>query len=91
MSKICLHCYISGQVQGIGYRANARREAIQLDISGWVKNLDDGGVEALLCGEAENVHKLVSWMYRGPAGAVVDAVVTEPRELEDNLVGFEVR
>lgn len=90
MNKICTHCYISGQVQGVFYRAATRDEARKLGLSGWVKNLADGRVEALVCGEQESVKKLVLWMSKGPAGAKVSSVVTKAQDWQDNLVEFDI-
>ena len=49
---------IKGKVQGVGFRYSTQREALQLGVTGYARNLDDGGVEVLVCGEAEQVEKL---------------------------------
>lgn len=71
MSKICRHMYLSGKVQGVGFRAFVRRNAQRLGLSGWVKNLDDGRVEAVIYGEEEKVEDLISRMKTGPSLAEV--------------------
>ncbi|MDO5492591.1 MAG: acylphosphatase [Nesterenkonia sp.] len=92
---------ISGRVQGVTYRASAARKAGKLGISGWVRNTDDGDVEALAVGDPESVEEFVSWCGRGPRGARVDAVdEQEPTaaqlaelgaESADDSAGFSVR
>lgn len=65
---------IHGQVQGVGYRESMRREAERLHLSGWVRNRRDGTVEALVCGEANQVERIVEWVKQGPRFAIVDRV-----------------
>lgn len=60
------HLYISGFVQGVGFRAYVRSKARKLGIRGWVRNLNDGRVEALLQGEKETILELISLCKRGP-------------------------
>lgn len=78
------HLYISGIVQGVGYRWSCRREGQRLGITGWVRNLDDGRVEAVAQGTKEQVESLIKWCYRGPSEASVsDIAVTYEDALED--------
>ena len=65
---------VTGRVQGVCYRVSTQRIARQLGLKGWVKNLSDGDVEALICGEKSNVDELQRWMRLGPEGAQVDAL-----------------
>lgn len=74
MEKICRHCFISGLVQGVFYRSHTKDEADKLGITGWVKNLRDGRVEAMICGEKNKIEKLIEWMKKGPRISKVDAV-----------------
>jgi acylphosphatase len=81
---------VHGAVQGVFFRVEARDRARSLRVGGWVRNTDDGSVEAVFEGEDELVESMVSWCSRGPSGAQVDDVdVTwaEPRG-ED---GFSIR
>jgi len=66
---------ISGRVQGVGYRAWLQAEAASLGLSGWVRNLTDGRVEALVQGPAGVRQQLRELAGRGPSGARVEAVV----------------
>jgi len=65
---------VTGRVQGVYYRASTQRTARQLGLNGWVKNLPDGDVEALICGEESKVDELQRWMRQGPEAAQVDAL-----------------
>ena len=73
---------ISGRVQGVFFRDACRRMAREHEVSGWVRNLPDGRVEAVFEGRAEDVDRLVDWARRGPSRAVVAgvAVRAEPPE-----------
>lgn len=88
--KIRVHVFISGHVQGIGFRASAQRKAYQLGLAGWVKNLADGGVEAVFEGREEAVEEMVQWCHQGPFLAEVFEVEIKREPLE-NLFGFEIR
>lgn len=83
MSDACLHCYVSGKVQGVWFRANTQREAQRLKLTGWVKNLTDGRVEVLACGEEANLQQLQDWLWQGPPLAKVTNVDTIPAEWQD--------
>lgn len=68
---------VTGQVQGVFFRDSTRRLATQAGITGWVRNLPDGRVEALFEGEEEAVRRLVAWCRHGPPEARVrDVAVT---------------
>lgn len=74
------HLIISGRVQGVYFRQSMLMEAQRLGASGWVRNRRDGTVEAVIGGDAVTVQALLGWAHRGPAGASVDAVRTQPAE-----------
>jgi len=81
---ICQQFFISGQVQGVWYRASTQQQAQALDLTGHARNLDDGRVEVLACGSLENLQKLETWLWQGPAHAQVTNVIKielEPCEL----------
>lgn len=65
---------VRGRVQGVGYRDWARREALELGLSGWVRNRRDGSVEILAAGDAAGLAALADRCRTGPCGARVDAV-----------------
>ena len=85
------HVYVSGQVQGVFFRDSAREKAEQLGLNGWVKNLPDGRVEALIEGPSESVREMVRWCEEGPSHAEVEDVDTEFEASQGDLTGFEVR
>lgn len=78
------HLYISGRVQGVGYRDAMCREAGRLGVSGWVRNLRDGRVEAMADGPAADA--LIEWARRGPPAARVTGVQVE--DVADSFSGF---
>jgi acylphosphatase len=84
------HVFVSGRVQGVGFRASTRREAIQHDVDGWVKNLPDGRVEAVFEGEQPDVETLVTWCESGPKTARVDDISVEWGESR-GYTDFEIR
>jgi acylphosphatase len=68
---------ISGRVQGVGYRDAMHREALRLGALGWVRNLGDGRVEAVVDGTAKTIEALVNWAHHGPPAAAVREVRIE--------------
>jgi len=68
---------ISGRVQGVGFRWHLLAEAERLGLQGWVRNLQDGRVEVLICGEQGAVAELIHWAGIGPPPARVDSVEVE--------------
>lgn len=71
---------VRGRVQGVGFRYEARSFAKALGLRGWVKNLDDGGVETWAQGPAEAVDRYLAWLHQGPPGARVELVDAAERE-----------
>ncbi len=79
---ICKKCLVSGRVQGVFYRGSAAQRARELGVRGYARNLSDGRVEVLACGDDEAVRAFVSWLWIGPSAAKVSAVeVTDAPEL----------
>jgi acylphosphatase len=71
------HVYVSGTVQGVYFRATTRDEAQDRDLDGWVRNLDDGRVEAVFEGAEEAVDEMVEFCHEGSSAAdVADVEVT---------------
>ena len=84
------HVRVRGSVQGVFFRVETRDRARSLGLSGWVRNLADGAVEAVFEGEAPQVESMVTWCGRGPAGAVVQDVDVAWEEPQGES-GFAVR
>lgn len=72
--KARAHLLVSGRVQGVFYRAETEKNANRHNVTGWVQNLPDGRVEALLEGEKENVESVIEFCKRGPPGAHVHSL-----------------
>ena len=82
---------VSGRVQGVSYRATLREFSLRNGVSGWVRNLEDGSVEALLQGEEPDVTAVVEWARRGPPLAEVTHLHLERASPNLVLIGFVVR
>jgi len=79
--RIARRFVISGRVQGVGYRWFAKDAALREGVTGWVRNLPDGRVEALVEGDAEAVTRVERSLHEGPPGArvkTVNAITEEP-------------
>ena len=77
MARARLHCFVSGRVQGVSYRAYTQREAMQLGLTGWVRNCPDGRVELVAEGEEAALQQLIAWCRQGPPAAIVAEVDTQ--------------
>lgn len=71
------HIFVSGFVQGVGYRAFVKKQAKKLGLTGWVQNLPDGRVEAILQGTKDNIEKLIEICKKGPYFSEVKEIVVE--------------
>lgn len=90
-TQIQRRVFVSGRVQGVGFRASVVREANRLPgLRGYVRNLSDGRVEAVFLGETEAVETLVEWCGRGPFGASISSVEVRDEELDDRLPPFGI-
>jgi acylphosphatase len=81
---------VSGRVQAVGFRAATSAEAQRLGLTGWVRNLSNGDVEVLACGELEALTAFERWLGRGPRGARVSAVAAADAAVEV-FEDFEIR
>ena len=83
---------IRGRVQGVWYRGSMQQEARRLGLTGWVRNRDDGTVEAEARGDRSIVDALIAWAHKGPSGARVDRVdVTWPGVSDGAQDDFVIR
>ena len=90
MSRKRVHVYVSGQVQGVFFRGTTRDDAQEKGVDGWVKNLDDGRVEAVFEGDPDAVDEMVDFCYEGSEMASVSTVeVTE--EEPEGIDDFRIR
>jgi acylphosphatase len=89
--RVRRHVVVRGEVQGVFFRDSTRREAESHGVSGWVKNRDDGSVEAVFEGPADAVEAVLEWCRSGPSRAHVEDMHVSVEEESDGLDGFEVR
>ena len=82
--------YVSGEVQGVGYRYFAQRAARNLGLTGWARNLDDGRVEVLAIGPSRHLEDFEGELRMGPSHAQVRGVVVE-EAAEVRVEGFHIR
>lgn len=87
---IRIRVFVSGRVQGVGYRLNTQRQARHLGLKGWVRNLADGRVEAVFEGTHPQVSAMVNWCHHGPLSAQVKEVRVDT-ESPEGIAQFEVR
>jgi len=91
MSNKRVHVWISGRVQGVFFRTYTRDAALQAGVTGWVRNLSDGRVEAVFQGDSERVERMVAWCHQGSPGSRVDAVQMRQEPVQEECAAFEVR
>ena len=78
MADKTIHAIIRGRVQGVYFRDFTRQEARRLGLGGWVRNLPEGTVEALITGEIGRVEQMAAWLHRGsPMSLVSEVTITE--------------
>ena len=77
---VCRLCRVSGRVQGVYYRGSAQLRARDLGITGYARNLADGRVEVLACGDAHQVDRFIEWLWVGPTAARVTSVEADANE-----------
>ncbi|MDP2906975.1 MAG: acylphosphatase [Nanoarchaeota archaeon] len=85
-----VHVLISGRVQGVFFRANTRRKAMDLNIKGWIKNLSDERVEAVFEGEDEAVKEMVEFCKKGPFGAKITRTEVKEEKYTGEFTSFEI-
>jgi len=90
MSDQCVHILVKGRVQGVCFRAYTEKEAKELGITGWVRNLKDGRVEILARGREVLLTQLQKWCHEGSPFARVDLVKTRTIEEEENFPHFTI-
>jgi acylphosphatase len=86
-----IHVFVSGKVQGVGFRAFVQKEAVALGVQGWVKNLADGRVEAVAEGLKDKVDALLGKMKKGPAAAHVEKADVTEEATTGEFTKFEVK
>ena len=82
--------YISGFIQGVGYRQFVKKIARQIGLNGWVRNLSDGRVESLFSGSREKIEKAIEECWKGPFLSEVESVNVQWEKAEKELRSFEI-
>jgi len=91
MNPVRVHIFVSGRVQGVFFRTETQKKAERFRITGFVRNLSDGRVEAILEGEREKVEKVIEWARRGPFFAKVNEVEIKEENYKGEFKNFEIR
>ncbi len=91
MDTLRAHVIVHGSVQGVWFRASTREEALRLSVTGWVRNLSDGSVEAVFEGAKKSVEEIVAWCHRGPSGAEVSKVDIAWEKFRGEFSQFDIR
>ncbi|MBL4911485.1 MAG: acylphosphatase [Alteromonadaceae bacterium] len=81
--KVCFQVHVSGTVQGVFFRASTQQQAIEYSLSGYARNLADGDVELIICGEQENVETMLQWLEHGPENAEVTDLQSKQVPLQE--------
>jgi acylphosphatase len=81
--RVCYLAKVTGSVQGVYFRASTQQQAIDLGLSGYAHNKEDGSVEVLVCGASEDVEKMLAWLEHGPDTATVSEVSEEQVQWQD--------
>jgi acylphosphatase len=85
---VCKKCLVGGRVQGVFYRATAARRARELGVHGYARNLADGRVEVLACGDEAAVQALVEWLWTGSSASKVTSVDVTDADAANVRPGF---
>ena len=91
MAQVRRRVVVHGRVQGVFFRDGSQREAQRRGLTGWVRNRDDGTVEAAVQGDADAVDAFVRWAQEGPSAAEVSSVEVSDESVLEDESGFEVR
>lgn len=84
-----IHLLIKGKVQGVFYRATAKKIADKLNITGWIKNTKDDNVEATITGDEDRLQEFINWSKVGPEKAKVEYVIIDHKP-EITFTAFEI-
>lgn len=85
------HIFISGRVQGVGFRHFIKKNAEALGVKGWVKNLPDGRVEAIFQGSEEQIDEIIQRCKKGPVAGFVQDIKVRDANDETAYKSFEVK
>ncbi len=86
-----IHIFVSGVVQGVGFRAAVKRHAMLHDIKGFVRNLPDGRVEICAQGHGDQIHQFIRTVQSKPGAASISNIETKFKPMRETFSSFEVR
>lgn len=90
MANQRVHIFVKGKVQGVFFRQTTKSIAEKKSVTGWVRNLKDGRVEAVLEGQDINVSEVVEWSHRGPPNAIVEDVQIINEKYKGDFSKFDI-
>lgn len=85
------HVIVHGRVQGVFFRDYTRKMALRYSLTGWVRNLPDGSVETVFCGEKEMETKMLSWLRTGSPLSSVTSIEVNNIVVKEKFPSFEIR
>jgi acylphosphatase len=85
-----VHVFVRGKVQGVGFRAFTKERADEVEVKGWVKNLLDGRVEAVMQGRSDAIEKVLQGVRKGPRSSRVDGVEVKDEAIGEKFASFKV-
>ena len=86
-----LHLVIHGKIQGVYFRDYTKAEALSLGVAGWIQNMSNGTVEAVIEGESELVDKMLAWLEVGSPGSEVEKIVAREERPYGETGAFNIR
>jgi len=86
-----VHLRISGRVQGVSFRAYTQEEARSIGVTGWVRNIPDGRVEAVFEGNTNQIEEMIDWFHTGPPLARVQDVEVRRESYQGDFDDFKIR
>jgi len=89
--KKSVHVNVSGRVQGVWFRANTKQKAEELGLTGWVRNTNDGCVEAEFEGEERQLEEMIKWCHKGPSLANVEKVEVKKQKATNEFDDFSIK
>jgi acylphosphatase len=85
------HIFVSGKVQGVFFRENTREKAAEFGLNGFIRNLQNGKVEAIFEGEKEKIEKIIQWIKKGPETTQVENIEINWQNYKGEFKNFEIR
>ncbi|UGA56274.1 acylphosphatase [Vibrio sp. VB16] len=89
MAKVCMKFIVSGVVQGVGFRYHTCHEGNKRGLTGYAKNLDNGDVEVIACGDESSIESLHDWLKKGPRMSIVNQLLSQQLEFK-SYKGFNI-